>query len=148
MTDFENEKRPEKKKRQKSRRELEEQLRKAREREVAIKKELAKKKRQERREAKKWEDNAKIQIGGIVLKHLGLDWRTIDQDAFERDFAMIAKQVYTGSQRPVFDCRQEKATASDAHVAWMDFQSRKQHEASEERKARVATASGSKSDGE
>lgn len=132
---------PEKKKpRSKTRKQLEDQLEKTKAREAKLKEQLAKKKAKERKDAKKWEDNAKIQIGGIVLKYLGLDWRTMDQEAFERNFAEVANKRYGSGEnaRPVFECRRaETLEPTEARNAWMDFQSKKQHEAAEARKARA-----------
>jgi len=138
-----------KKPRTKSVKQLEAQLQKTKEREARIKQQISKKKAKERKDAKKWHDNAKIQIGGIVLKYLDATWLDLDPDKFEAQFKAIAPRCYGGdSAHPVFCCKRETALEPvEARDAWADFQSRKQHEAAEARKARTASKKNAEAQG-
>lgn len=84
---------------------------------------IAKKRAQEKAQERKYRDHALIQLGGIVLKELGLTWDTIDPEKFARQFAEIAPKHYGGDEaRPVFDCSKGSTTAKAAHECWLDFQ--------------------------
>lgn len=81
---------------------------------------IAKKKALEKKKERAQRTQALIELGGVVLNRLQMDWTEIDPAVFDQDLEHIAGKTYAEGT-PIFNCRVEKQEPKAAHERFQQF---------------------------